>query len=100
MVLSYRQWLAQDLIAPTDVDQLLARRLFQAPFVVVSHGTQADPILNYGNQTPGGSYFKPGQAVSNSSSDCVERRGCRGHSPGPGGDVLPLEFFGLAHPQR
>ena len=27
-----------------------AYRLFHAPFVVVSHGTQADPILNYGNQ--------------------------------------------------
>jgi len=26
-----------------------ARRLYHAPFVVVSHGTQADPILNYGN---------------------------------------------------
>ncbi|MGA7932521.1 MAG: MEKHLA domain-containing protein, partial [Kovacikia sp.] len=24
--------------------------LFEAPFVVVSHGTEADPILNYGNQ--------------------------------------------------
>jgi hypothetical protein len=28
-----------------------ARALFEAPFVVVSHGTQADPILNYGNRT-------------------------------------------------
>ena len=25
-------------------------KLFNAPFVVVSHGTQADPILNYGNR--------------------------------------------------
>jgi hypothetical protein len=24
--------------------------LFDAPFVVVSHGTQADPVLNYGNR--------------------------------------------------
>ena len=24
-------------------------QLFEAPFVVVSHGVQADPILNYGN---------------------------------------------------
>src|ERR1700744_3450021 len=29
----------------------LAEKIFHAPFVVVSHGTQADPILNYGNQT-------------------------------------------------
>lgn len=28
-----------------------ARRPFEAPFVVVSHGTEADPILNYGNRT-------------------------------------------------
>jgi hypothetical protein len=26
-----------------------AERLFAAPFVVVSHGAEADPILNYGN---------------------------------------------------
>ena len=26
-----------------------AQRLFEAPIVVVSHGTEADPILNYGN---------------------------------------------------
>ncbi len=26
-----------------------AERLFKADFVVVSHGTEADPILNYGN---------------------------------------------------
>lgn len=28
-----------------------AQRLFQSPFVVASHGTEADPVLNYGNQT-------------------------------------------------
>jgi hypothetical protein len=28
----------------------LAQQLFEANFVVVSHGTQADPIFNYGNQ--------------------------------------------------
>jgi hypothetical protein len=26
-----------------------AQKIFQAPFVLVSHGTEADPILNYGN---------------------------------------------------
>lgn len=29
----------------------LAETLYHAPFVLVSHGTQADPILNYGNAT-------------------------------------------------
>ncbi len=27
----------------------LAEKVFHAPFVLVSHGTEADPILNYGN---------------------------------------------------
>ncbi len=27
----------------------LARHLAEAPFVLVSHGTEADPVLNYGN---------------------------------------------------
>ena len=48
---SYRHWVGQELLdrSGTALDQ--ARRLFEAPFVVVSHATQADPILNYGNQT-------------------------------------------------
>ena len=28
----------------------LAKQLFEAPFAVVSHGTENNPILNYGNQ--------------------------------------------------
>lgn len=27
----------------------LAEKLFHAPFVLVSHGMEADPVLNYGN---------------------------------------------------
>jgi hypothetical protein len=27
----------------------LAEKVFHAPFVLVSHGTEADPVLNYGN---------------------------------------------------
>lgn len=48
---SYRHWLQRDLIAREGgpIDQ--ARALFDSPLVVVSHGTQADPILNYGNRT-------------------------------------------------
>lgn len=46
---SFRKWLKRDLIDRTgDIDQEAAR-LYLAPFVVVSHGTQPDPILNYGN---------------------------------------------------
>jgi len=42
--LSGRELVARD---GTPADQ--AERLFRAPFVVVSHGTEADPVLNYGN---------------------------------------------------
>ncbi len=47
---SYRRWLGRDLL-PEFVDPTtLASALFEAPFVLVSHGTQADPVLNYGNR--------------------------------------------------
>jgi len=48
---SYRHWLGEDLIPPCDHIDERARQLFEAPIVVVSHGTQADPVLNYGNRT-------------------------------------------------
>lgn len=47
---SYRQFLGEELIARDGSNDDQSRALFEAPFVVVSHGTQADPILNYGNQ--------------------------------------------------
>ena len=48
---SYLYWLGRDLIAREGTPAEQAERLWLAPFVVVSHGTQADPILNYGNRT-------------------------------------------------
>lgn len=47
---SYRKWLGVELITRVGSPEAEARALFESPFVVVSHGTQADPILNYGNQ--------------------------------------------------
>ena len=52
---SFRHWLDRSLwdvpgSSSTIADVAIAEALFHAPFVVVSHGTQADPILNYGNQ--------------------------------------------------
>ncbi len=47
---NFRQLLEKDLVASANTPEQLAQKLFHAPFVVVSHGTQADPILNYGNQ--------------------------------------------------
>jgi MEKHLA domain. len=47
---SYRRWTGKDLVSREDVPELDAESLWEAPFVVVSHGTEADPVLNYGNR--------------------------------------------------
>lgn len=47
---SYRHWTSRDLIERIGEPDAQAYRLFHTPFVVVSHGAEADPILNYGNQ--------------------------------------------------
>jgi hypothetical protein len=48
---SYRRLLGVELVERCDDPVEQARRLFEAPRVVVSHGSEADPILNYGNRT-------------------------------------------------
>ncbi|WP_246206938.1 MEKHLA domain-containing protein [Methylocystis heyeri] len=47
---SYRQLTGEELIARSADPQEEAERLFLAPMVVVSHGGESDPILNYGNR--------------------------------------------------
>jgi hypothetical protein len=47
---SFRRWLGRDLIERKGSPEEQARALYHAPFVVVSHGMQADPILNYSNK--------------------------------------------------
>lgn len=52
IIASFRHFLRRDLLT-TAVDappEAQARALYFAPFVVVSHGTEADPVLNFGNQ--------------------------------------------------
>lgn len=46
---SFARLLGRELVSREGSASVQAERLFHAPFVVVSHGTQADPILNYGN---------------------------------------------------
>lgn len=46
---SYHRWVGEQLIPRAGSAEQQAETLFHAPFVVVSHGTQPDPILNYGN---------------------------------------------------
>lgn len=47
LVASFMKRTGRELIAPGDD---VAQRLFEAPFALVSHGTQDDPIFCYGNQ--------------------------------------------------
>ena len=46
---SFARLLGRELIPRVGSIEEQAERLFHAPFVVVSHGTEADPVLNYGN---------------------------------------------------
>ena len=48
---SYRHWLGNELIERDGPFVEQVQRVFECPFVVVSHGLQDDPILNYGNRT-------------------------------------------------
>ncbi len=47
---SFYERTGQPLLPRSDDPFEEAERLFRAPFVVVSHGTEPDPMLNYGNE--------------------------------------------------
>lgn len=47
---SHRRWLGRELIPRRGTPAADAIALFTARLVVVSHGVEADPILNYGNR--------------------------------------------------
>lgn len=47
---SYAYWTGKELISRSGSSFEQAQRLFDSPFVVVSHGLQDDPVLNYGNR--------------------------------------------------
>lgn len=46
---SYQHWFGSPLLNPEQAPIALAQELFEAPFVIFSHGTQSDPLYNYGN---------------------------------------------------
>ena len=50
---NYRRWLRRDLSPSLFAKENLseAEALFTADFALVSHGVEADPLFNYGNQT-------------------------------------------------
>jgi hypothetical protein len=47
---SFRHWTTRELLERVGDPDCQARKLFRSPFVVVSHGMEEDPLLNYGNQ--------------------------------------------------
>lgn len=47
---SYRRLTGRALLDPDPPPAERVEALFTAPLVVVSHGTEADPLLNYGNR--------------------------------------------------
>ncbi|MFP4299768.1 MAG: MEKHLA domain-containing protein [Spirulinaceae cyanobacterium] len=47
---SFQHWTGQELFKVTGTPTEQAHQLFYAPFVLVSHNTEDDPIFNYGNQ--------------------------------------------------
>lgn len=49
LINSFQHWTKRPLITIESSPKEQARSLFEASFVVVSHGTEADPIFNYGN---------------------------------------------------
>ncbi len=51
IVTSFKRLTGRDLLPLGLETASLEQRLFEAPFVLVSHGTEPDPVLNYGNAT-------------------------------------------------
>ena len=48
---SLKHWTGRDLVPVDPAAPEFAAVVFQAPFVLVSHGTETDPVLNFGNAT-------------------------------------------------
>jgi hypothetical protein len=51
LVRSHRHFTGRELLPGVVDAHEVSRRLFEAPFALVSHGTETDPVLNYGNAT-------------------------------------------------
>ena len=49
LLTSFTHWTGRELLERVGDPGYQAHALFQSPFVVVSHGMDADPLLNYGN---------------------------------------------------
>jgi len=47
---SLKHWTGRELLPGVSNPIELSQKVFEAPFVVVTHDTEVDPILNYGNR--------------------------------------------------
>ncbi len=47
---SLRHFTGRELLPDSSDLLTLSQRVFEAPFILISHGTEADPVLNYGNR--------------------------------------------------
>ena len=50
LLASFKHWAGRDLIGASGTPEEIAKSVFESPMVVVSHGTESDPILNFGNR--------------------------------------------------
>ena len=50
LIYSYHRCTGKDLVMQKHSSEDVYRALFEAPYSVVSHNTEDDPIFNYGNQ--------------------------------------------------
>ncbi|MEH1925615.1 MEKHLA domain-containing protein [Nostoc sp.] len=50
LINSFQHWTGNCLLDANASEFETAKALFEAPFVLVSHGTESDPIFNYGNR--------------------------------------------------
>ncbi len=50
LLYSFKHWTGRSLLEFSDSSLEIAQTLFEAPFVLISHGTEPDPIFNYGNR--------------------------------------------------
>ncbi len=50
LINSFQHWTGNSLLDTNGLPLEKAQALFDAPFALVSHGTESDPIFNYGNR--------------------------------------------------
>jgi len=51
LVRSLKHWTGRNLASGLTDPVEVSRVIYEAPYVVVSHGVESDPILNYGNRS-------------------------------------------------